>query len=270
MRFLAPVFVVLVALPAQTVREPGVTLRSGCPVDAPGVAELAAGTPVKVRFALASEGRDCFAVSVEVDGARQTGYLLAQHLEGLEAFEQARRAAPPISLPVVIRGGNLAAPPARPQAQPRQPGRPQPSVQPAPQFSFASLDDPGRTHTNDSLRGTTYLIDFWAIWCGPCRSEMPNLHRAYEKYKHRDFQILSLSFDKSPQEVTRYRQGRWKMPWLHGYVDGGFENDAARRFGVSGIPTPILVDPWGRMIARGSLLRGSYLDHTLDRALNGR
>jgi thiol-disulfide isomerase/thioredoxin len=134
----------------------------------------------------------------------------------------------------------------------------------APEFKVASLDQAGVTYTNASMKGKVYLIDFWAVWCGPCVGEMPNLHKAYEKFKDKNFEILSLSFDPVPADVAKFRQDKWKMPWLHTFVEKGFMSDLARTFEVIGIPKPILVDGNTNMIlATEADLRGEGLEKTL-------
>ena len=138
---------------------------------------------------------------------------------------------------------------------------------PVPAFSFASLDAQTTAYTNESLRSKVYLIDFWATWCKPCIEEMENMHRVYEKYKRRGFEILSLSLDDKPETVIRFRGGKWKMPWLNAFVTGGFDSDVIKKFEISGIPKPVLVDRQGRIIATENDLRGPNLDKTLARVL---
>ena len=100
MRFLAGVLCLFLAslLIAQTsktpaVKEDGYPLRSGCSDNAEPIAKLSKGQPVKIRFALAGSERPCYAVTVEVNGNKQQGYVGADGLAGLEEFEQARRSA---------------------------------------------------------------------------------------------------------------------------------------------------------------------------------
>jgi thiol-disulfide isomerase/thioredoxin len=143
------------------------------------------------------------------------------------------------------------------------------SGKPVPAFSIASLDDPAITYTSESLKGKFYLIDFWATWCKPCIEEMDNMHRAYEKYRRRGFEILSLSFDDKPETVKRFRSGKWKMPWLNAIVGGGFDSEIVKRFEISGIPKPILVDRKGKIVAIENDLRGKNLDGTLSQILGG-
>lgn len=136
-----------------------------------------------------------------------------------------------------------------------------------PPFSIVSLDDPKRIVSTESMKGKVYLIDFWATWCGPCVGEMPAIHKAYERFHPRGFEIISLSFDEKPQAVKTFRKGEWKMPWLHVFIKDGFNNELAKTYEVMGIPKPILVDATGAIIATEEELRGPALEKTLTRVL---
>jgi len=135
-----------------------------------------------------------------------------------------------------------------------------------PDFQVTLMD--GGTASRASLIGKTYMIDFWAVWCGPCRAELPGLHAAYDKYKSRGLSILSLSFDQKPADVTKFRKGaKTPMPWMHSFIEEGFNNPLAKAFEVGGIPKPILVGPDGTIIAVEGELRGGELEKTLERYL---
>lgn len=125
----------------------------------------------------------------------------------------------------------------------------------------------GSTVSRESMKGKYYLIDFWATWCGPCIGEMGELHAAYEKFGGKDFEILSISFDAAPEDITKFRGAKWKMPWLHAFATGNFNSDLARAFEVSGIPKPVLVDRDGMIVATEGELRGENLNATLERYL---
>ncbi len=135
-----------------------------------------------------------------------------------------------------------------------------------PDFSVKLMGS-GETVSNESLKGKYYLMDFWAVWCGPCVGEMPNLHAAYQKFKDKNFTILSLSFDRQPEDVQKFRSKKWKMPWLHTFVQGGFQSELAKKFEVLGIPKPILVGPNGKILATERELRGKKLEQTLEKFL---
>jgi thiol-disulfide isomerase/thioredoxin len=139
--------------------------------------------------------------------------------------------------------------------------------QPAPELGFSVLDDSTVVYHVAGFRGHYLLLDFWAVWCGPCVGEMRYLHEAYDAYKDRGLALLSVSFDPSRSAVAKFRGGKWRMPWLHAFAAKGFAGDEARVFEVIGIPRPILIDPEGTIVAMEGELRGENLRSTLARLL---
>ena len=130
-----------------------------------------------------------------------------------------------------------------------------------PPFKVTSFDDSTKLFTNATLKGKVYLIDFWATWCGPCVAEMENLQKVYEKFKSKNFEILSLSLDRIPDDVRKFRREKWKMPWLHSFVtnDRQLTND----FEVVAIPRALLIDASGKIVAMENDLRGERLEKTV-------
>jgi thiol-disulfide isomerase/thioredoxin len=137
----------------------------------------------------------------------------------------------------------------------------------APDFAVVSLDDSSALVSNAMLKGKVYLVDFWATWCPPCVEELPELSRLYEKYRGRNFEIVSLSLDNSGEQVRRFRAKRFAMPWLHGLVERGFGDYLAAVFRVKNIPRQVLVDSTGFIVAEDDELRGALLEKTLEKYL---
>ncbi len=137
---------------------------------------------------------------------------------------------------------------------------------PIPDFSFKEMDT-GKVISNKTLKGKFYILDFWATWCKPCLGELPGLEKAYAQYKDKNFTILSLSFDRSANDVRKFRKGEFKMPWHHVFLDRSLRDKVSDTFEVGGIPKPILVSPEGIIIAMEGDLRGESLDKTLQKYL---
>lgn len=147
------------------------------------------------------------------------------------------------------------------------PGRALQVGKPMPAFRFAALGDSARVFTPETLKGQTYLLDFWATWCAPCIAEMPVLHAAHAKYRAKGFEILSVSADEAPDEVRRFRAGRWAMPWQHAFVSGGLRSPELRPLEVSFVPRAVLVDGTGTILAVDDDLRREKLEQTLAKVL---
>ena len=75
--------------------------------------------------------------------------------------------------------------------------------QPAPQLIVPQLD--GHEFNLTKLRGKVVVINVWATWCSPCRSEMPTLDAFYRRYHARGVDLLGLSIDEAP-DVARVHQ----------------------------------------------------------------
>ena len=121
-------------------------------------------------------------------------------------------------------------------------------------------DTSGKPFALSMLRGKYVLVDFWASWCGPCRGENPNVVKAYNTYKDKNFTVLGVSLDKE------------KQPWLDAIKADGltwnhvsdlkyWSSAAVSLYGFDGIPFNVLVDPAGKIIATN--LRGADLDNKL-------
>jgi thiol-disulfide isomerase/thioredoxin len=132
-----------------------------------------------------------------------------------------------------------------------------------PPFAFVCFDDSSKLISSDGLKGTVYLVDFWASWCPPCVEEIPELSRVFEMFKDSGFAVVSFSFDKSAEQLRKFRKTKFAMPWLHGWIEDGFGSHIAHIFDVQNIPHQLLVDRNGTIVSVDEELRGKQLEQTL-------
>ena len=114
-------------------------------------------------------------------------------------------------------------------------------------------------------QGKWILVDFWASWCGPCKSEMPNVVAAYKQYHDKGFEIVGLSFDSEKDPWIRAII-EWQMPWIHLSDLKSWKTVAAEVYSVNSIPDNLLINPEGIVVARG--LRGKALTDKLAEAFD--
>lgn len=125
----------------------------------------------------------------------------------------------------------------------------------APDFTL-----PTNTEKNISLKdfaGKYVLIDFWASWCGPCKSEIPNLKKAWDKYHKKGLEIISITIDQKEQDWLKALKDE-KMPWIQ---LNGHGSKIPEMYNVQGIPHILLIGPDQKIIAIN--LRGEKLENKL-------
>ena len=108
------------------------------------------------------------------------------------------------------------------------------------------------------------ILEFWASWCGPCRAEIPNLKKAYAKYKDKGLEIYSVSVDAKSKDWLQ-AMNEEKTIWPNGLLEGNFKDPQVIQYGIDGIPASFLISKEGIILASNYDLREFELDRTLSK-----
>lgn len=122
---------------------------------------------------------------------------------------------------------------------------------------FTAPNPEGKSISLKQSLGKVTIVDFWASWCKPCRTENPNVVALYAKYHAKGLNILSVSLDK---EASAWKAAiaKDKLTWNHVSNLKEFEDPIALQYGINAIPSIYILDAKGVIIAKD--LRGEELN----------
>ena len=117
----------------------------------------------------------------------------------------------------------------------------------APEFSLP--DTAGVSVSLSGFRCKCVLLDFWASWCPPCRRENPNVVKAFNEYKDKNFTIVGISLDKDKSKWMKAIADD-NLAWTHLSDLKYWDSEIPALYGVRGIPANVLLDPDGVIVAK--------------------
>lgn len=115
-----------------------------------------------------------------------------------------------------------------------------------PDVALPAVEGPPRPLS--SWRGKTLLLHFWASWCAPCQTEIPEIARLEARLGDPQFAVYTVSLDKAPEEARRFLASLGVPSLPLGSDPEG--NSVAGELDAKRLPTSILIDPEGREIGR--------------------
>jgi cytochrome c biogenesis protein CcmG/thiol:disulfide interchange protein DsbE len=110
-------------------------------------------------------------------------------------------------------------------------------------------------------RGKWVLVNFWASWCEPCRSEAPALESFHRTHSSQGFTVLGINLDDATDDATEFVE-RYGLSYPQ--LRDGDGDDRRDAYGMTGFPESFLIDPQGKiaLIRRGPVTE-SYLDQAV-------
>jgi thiol-disulfide isomerase/thioredoxin len=116
-----------------------------------------------------------------------------------------------------------------------------PPAGPAPVFNLDSMA--GKAVSLDQYKGQVVMINFWASWCGPCRTEMPILEKLHAKYKAMGFTMIGVNVEPDSQLAVNWLKSTpVTFPILF-----DTKSEVSKLYQVTGMPSTVIIDRKGNM-----------------------
>lgn len=111
-------------------------------------------------------------------------------------------------------------------------------------FTLTDLD--GKKVSLKDFKGKNVYLNFWATWCPPCRSEMPEIEKVYQQYKDKDFVVLAVDLGEDKNTVKNFmQQNKYNFKVL---LDS--DQSVAAQYNITAIPVSYFIDKDGNIVAK--------------------
>ena len=127
---------------------------------------------------------------------------------------------------------------------------------PAPWFNLQRLDGTGKVNLK-SLRGKAVVVNFWASWCGPCKTESAALERAWQKHRGDGVVVLGVDYHDVAGDARDFvRRHGITYPIVRDH-----DGLVGTQYDLTGVPETFFIDRRGRLV-------GSHLEGPIDKGDN--
>ena len=120
---------------------------------------------------------------------------------------------------------------------------PLPDKPQAPDFTLQDTD--GKEHSLAAYRGKVVIVNFWAVWCLPCRKEMPSMQRAWEQVRDQDVVLLAVNWGDNLKSIGQFRDS---LPPMDFPLLVGGDEAMTQAWSVRGLPTTYVINTEGLMV----------------------
>lgn len=121
-------------------------------------------------------------------------------------------------------------------------------AEPKPAGTTFFLAADGGEHSLGEFRGKVTVLNFWAVWCAPCRKEMPSLDALEQALGGEDFAVLPIATGRNTLPAIEKLYADTGVTSLPIYTD--LPQALSREMGVFGLPVTVILDRDGQEIAR--------------------
>jgi thiol-disulfide isomerase/thioredoxin len=114
-------------------------------------------------------------------------------------------------------------------------------------YTFTIKDLNGNKFQFDQFKGKVVFINLWATWCGPCKAEMPGIHKLYTKMKDDSVTFIMLSLDKDqalPKVEAYIQKNEFTFPV---FMPSGYLSEQLQ---VPSIPTTFIISKEGKIVLK--------------------
>ena len=196
-----------------------------------------------------------------------TSYLSSAAGSGVDGRPQAEESAAPAPSEAPV--SETPVPGESPAASERP-------VIPAPDFTL--VDQYGETHTLSDYAGKTVFLNFWATWCGPCKSEMPEIQALYEKYGENQGDLIVLGVANPKTEDAPYNQDVTQAEVEQFLEDNGYTfpvvmdttGEIFYYYGITAFPTTFMIGADGNVFGYvPGALTGDIMESIVQQTMDG-